>query len=889
MSTAYATLGGATVLPQIETAKKVLRKGNPTAFQVPTSVIDNLKHTLRAYQQSALENYIFAQGDDGLELGVHPQHHLVHAATGAGKTAITAGAILYLYSLGYRKFIFLTNQVNLINKTRLNLLPGLGSKKLEFAKDVRIDGQKVFIREAIDRFSTVEGVGIEILFTTIQSIHALLQEGKENKSTLASLTKNKVAIIADEAHHFNTATGTQQKEECSWETSIKALVSAHPGNKLIELTATMDLGNASILAKYRDKLVFDYPLRSFRAEGYSKEISLVQLASATETDRATVAILVSQYRQDLAQENGIPLIPRVLVKCAGTIHDLAGKEHAVLTAVKALSPEVVMGLVMDFALVLPGMNAIGELYANDSVALAKFVNRVKMNYCKGNSRVIHSKNSPIDKANKMDELNSIDSSPAIRLVFAINILNEGWDVLSLFDIVKFDEVSTAKKSTTAEAQLIGRGARIFPYAWSVNGEARDPFKRKFDQAHSNPLRLLEEMYFYSASDNAYITALHQGLVDAGLKEKDEPSKTNVASQVGKSKALSDFAQRMSESGFVVSNKSVLEHTTFTALTQFKLAHNSVHSAMAGVVTLGAEAGLTSTTRDVLTLEDLVTRYPAVVNKGLRRVPGWSLNKVNVLLTKVTTSVELLAELGGLQATVSVTVEGCLFDELLYARKLAIVTEVLIDLAKQLASKKTKKAGVKAFVEVSAIKQVFLGYTKDSTKIFVYGKSPIRGTNAVGNEFSPKPFAIKQDALFYYDHFSWDSELELEMYKLFDEYLDPTIYLVIRNEVGFKLYGTEGDSNGEGFEPDFIVLRDVGERGVIQYFVEVKGANLAKNVANAWKQKLLLSLKGDQAIDCNGCAYHLVGLPFFTEGNSPPGEARAYSALLAGGESTDSKK
>jgi len=73
------------------------------------------------------------------------------------------------------------------------------------------------------------------------------------------------------------------------------------------------------------------------------------------------------------------------------------------------------------------------------------------------------------------ELNQIllntleDENNPIRAVFAVKKLNEGWDVLNLFDIVRLYEDRDGKdgkpgKTTLSEAQLIGRGARYYPFA-----------------------------------------------------------------------------------------------------------------------------------------------------------------------------------------------------------------------------------------------------------------------------------------------------------------------------------------------------------------------------------------------------------------------------------------
>ena len=49
-------------------------------------------------------------------------HILYHMATGSGKTVIMAMDILYYYNLGYRNFLFFTNQTNIVSKTQLIFL-----------------------------------------------------------------------------------------------------------------------------------------------------------------------------------------------------------------------------------------------------------------------------------------------------------------------------------------------------------------------------------------------------------------------------------------------------------------------------------------------------------------------------------------------------------------------------------------------------------------------------------------------------------------------------------------------------------------------------------------------------------------------------------------------
>ena len=117
-------------------------------------------------------------------------------------------------------------------------------------------------------------------------------------------------------------------------------------------------------------------------------------------------------------------------------------------------------------------------------------------------------------------------------------LNEGWDVLNLFDIVRCYETRDSGqgkigKTTMSEAQLIGRGARYFPF---VLPDHPDRFLRKFDEELNHELRVLEELHYHSIHDSRYISEIRTALIEQGmmdervvtreLKLKDKFKKTN---------------------------------------------------------------------------------------------------------------------------------------------------------------------------------------------------------------------------------------------------------------------------------------------------------------------------------------------------------------------------
>jgi type III restriction enzyme len=209
-------------------------------------------------------------------------------ATGSGKTLIMAGLIIYLYEQGYRNFLFFVNSTNIIEKTRDNFLNPTSSKYL-FADALAIRDKQIRIKE-VENFQAANQDDINIVFSTIQGLHTRLNTPKENSLTYEDFEDKRIALISDEAHHINadTKASTELTEEergerLTWENTVNRIFQANSENILLEFTATVDLGHPEIAKKYEDKLLFDYSLRQFRKDGYSKglyrELSLDNTAA----------------------------------------------------------------------------------------------------------------------------------------------------------------------------------------------------------------------------------------------------------------------------------------------------------------------------------------------------------------------------------------------------------------------------------------------------------------------------------------------------------------------------------------------------------------------------------------------------------------------------------
>lgn len=104
-------------------------------------------------------------------------------------------------------------------------------------------------------------------------------------------------------------------------------------------------------------------------------------------------------------------------------------------------------------------------FETKGISANEIVKRIQANFRPENCL---SANNDAETEKNQILLNTLeDENNPIRAVFAVQKLNEGWDVLNLFDIVRLYEGRDGRhgkpgRTTISEAQLIGRGARYYP-------------------------------------------------------------------------------------------------------------------------------------------------------------------------------------------------------------------------------------------------------------------------------------------------------------------------------------------------------------------------------------------------------------------------------------------
>src|SRR5699024_447521 len=134
------------------------------------------------------------------------------------------------------------------------------------------------------------------------------------------------------------------------------------------------------------------------------------------------------------------------------------------------------------------------------------------------SRIINANDST--QANMLERgyyeaLNSLESPTNLyRVVFAVARLTEGWDVLNLYDIVRLsdDPKATGSRATTmSEAQLIGRGARYYPFVL----DGKKAYKRRFEDDGKASL-ILETIHYHTINEPQYLQNLVKSLDEMNL-------------------------------------------------------------------------------------------------------------------------------------------------------------------------------------------------------------------------------------------------------------------------------------------------------------------------------------------------------------------------------------
>ena len=815
---------------------------------VPNYIVDNLKYSIRPYQTESFQRYILCHNEDFEGKPNNPFHLLYNMATGSGKTLVMAGLMLYLYGKGYRNFLFFVNSNNIINKTKDNFLNPQASKYL-FSKKIVVDGKEVLIKE-VDNFEEADEQNINIKFTTIQQLHLDLNNTKENSVTYEDFKDKKIVLIADEAHHLSSATRNNGDLFGSWEGTVMEILQQNFDNILLEFTATLDYESREIAEKYQDKVIFRYDLAQFRIDKYSKEINLIR-SLYDEQERIIQALILNLYRQELATSNNINLKPVILFKAKRTIIESEQNKINFHKLIDSFSSEMVENIQKTSTIAI--VQKAFAFFKGKNLSSTDIAKRIKSNFKEENC--ISANNDKETELNQI-RLNTLeDENNPICAVFAVQKLNEGWDVLNLFDIVRLYEGRDGRagnpgKTTLSEAQLIGRGARYFPFALE---EGQDQYTRKYDDDISNDLKVLEELYYHTKEDSRYISELKKALVDTGIYEDEDNLETKQLT------LKLDFKKTdFYKTGKVVYNKKIEKsydnvksfEDLGVAKRNFSYTLSSGLGKMTGAFTKDEENGDNG---KILQKDISVTDIPKhIIRYALSQNPFYYFNNFIKLYPELGSLSELIINknwLGGLEITFNGTRSR--LSSISNIDYLLAVQTLLDTIESEIKSNLTQYEGSDYLNDY--VHKVF----KD--KEIKVNKNSVRADG----QFD----VISEPAWYVYNANYGTSEEKafVEMFARRFEFLEKkfvNIYL-LRNERELKIY----DKLGRAFEPDFILFckQKKGQNLTYQVFIEPKGAHLAPY--DKWKEDFLKKIREEKkTIKIDTDKYFITGVPFYNNAN-----------------------
>ncbi|MCE2687836.1 MAG: DEAD/DEAH box helicase family protein [Rickettsiales bacterium] len=876
--------------------------------EIPKYISENLKYDFFDWQKTAFENFLTFEAIKEAENSKLPTHLMFNMATGTGKTLLMAASILHYYRKGYRHFIFFVNQNNIIDKTENNFIQSSHNKYL-FKDKIVIDDQTVLIKK-IESFSD-NPQGIEIKFTSIQKLYNDIHLEKENKTSLQDLHRKNIVMLADEAHHLNTDTKTKKGENFDldlsgelagnasakdiekkgWEHTVIELVLNKNGqeknneennkNVLLEFTATIP-ENKEIEKKYSDKIIAKFTLKEFLGAGYTKEINLVS-SNVEKKNRILLALLFHYYRHKIALKNGIANFKPVMLFRSKTIEESKNdyEEFLNLTANLKADDFDFLKEIHDKIDESKNVNEQGKLRVKqilqfiqkEKISYFEVANFIKDNFASQTVIITNSKQGTKTKESTTEDqeklLNSLeDKNNNIRAIFTVARLNEGWDVLNLFDIVRLYEGRDEGKddkgnrkagnSTISEKQLIGRGIRYFPFNYSNKIKN----KRKFDDDLENELRILEELCFYSTNEHRYIDELKRELKKDGYTKDDRTIKTFDLKPEFKA---SEFYQKVK----IWKNKSIENPNRRKATLEDLQANFTFEYAVKSLEfredsKIFNEEQKTNKINEN-TYQTNFIKFNDIEKHIFRKAVAIKAKQDGSLLRFENLSKELKIEsINDLQKIIIgdfkikiISKKDIIFEDISSQEKLDLTLKFLEEFLKKLKSDIVSNIG--------------------SEKFFAHSFAEIFGepkTKSIKPENEDKSI-VSDNKWYVLDGFVGTSEekklvefIKKTIGNLEEKYSQ--IYL-LRNEEIYKIFDFK---QARGFQPDFLLFLEGKDSFYYQIFIEPKG-NWAKDKNNgfedsgeSWKEDFLKEISakyGDgNIIKAENRKYKLIGLPFYNE-------------------------
>ena len=640
------------------------------------------------------------------------------------------------------------------------------------------------------------------------------------------------------------------------------LFNANKDNIMLEYTATVDLSDQAIKEKYVNKIIYEYTLKEFRLDGYSKEVKVLQ-ADLNDIDRALQSIIISQYRRKIAESNRQNIKPAILMK-SKTIEESKEFRDKFIEKIKNLKAED-LHKIKEKCSEDNVLKRAFKFFEKEKITMSNLSTELKEDFNENKCLLLDSNNIDEEKQLLVNSLE--DKNNQLRVIFAVNMLNEGWDVLNLFDIVRLYNTRDAKKNkpgktTIAEAQLIGRGARYFPFKLT---KEQDKFKRKFDNETGNDLRVIEELYYHSATNPKYIQELTIALRETGIMPISEPKRIEI-------RVKDDFKKsNFWKNGLIFLNekkkKDISRVRGLTDIDVTKIHKYSLLTGQTKTTNLFEDKGERKSEEKTYKEIKINDFGNSILRKAINQIEFYKFDNLNKYFPAMKSISEFLSTASEIK--VEVTSSSKNLDNLTPEIKLYISLFVFEKIKSEIEKNYTEFTGTKIF-KSEKLKDII----KDPAIINVVINENMASDQERGipmkeaRNIDLKIDLISQSWYIYDENYGTSEEKYLIRFIknniaiLESKYSE--IYL-LRNENLFQIYRF---SDGKPIEPDFILfLKDKKTKKMIsfQLFIESKGDGLL--IQDKWKEDFLKEIESNYKTEVltENEEFKIIGMPFFNEG------------------------
>lgn len=844
-----------------------------TGYVIPSYINENLAHTLRYYQDAAIRFFHYSQ-----EKTVNrPNHLMFNMATGSGKTDLMAGLILYLYQeRGYQNFLFTVNTNSVLMKTKDNLVNSSSDKYL-FSDKIEIDGKIISVKQ-VERFPRIiDQNTIYIKLSSVQKMSDDLFIQKENTMGVMDYAKHPVVVLADEAHHYSASTKTEKEKENTWESAIQKILNAREDNILLEFTATVEFEKEAIYNKYKDKVVYRYALNRLMADRYSKNVKRIQ-SQASDRDKMLNAVLVSQFRKYRAEFQGITETFKPIILFKSSKIDVSNKANQDF---KELIASLTSDSLLDFIRKNKGadseiLSLAYHYYEKNEDRLDEVISDLKRDF---NARNIINANDT-ERGNMLEKgqyqaLNTLESpNNFYRVVFAVAKLTEGWDVLNLYDIVRIEqEAKTNKTATMVEAQLIGRGARYYPF---LKDGVRS-YQCRFDGETGNDSLILETLHYHTMNEPQYLKQLV-----ASLKEMDLPTGKDEKNPPIEIKLKKSFKQtEVYKNGKIYYNESEeVSADYFVSLDSYGIQHKqditrNFYSAIQEVSYL--DEGVQNETKQIHVAK-FDERY---IKKAIQKISFYQFDNLRHYLPNIDSMSDFIYGENWLNTRnikLFVNVPLTFTSDLLSPNDILDLTVGLLkEYETKIKSGFIKQRGTNKFVGYP-----ISNYLTDYKKRIPRVDSNTLTTQIITATEVKEDFFVYETAIMNQLEHQLLECIKSRMGLLREKYgknvylfrMDENMHRESAKAEKLKLHqygnrkrydGTVADIHVQGFQPDFILFLEDKEVQ-FQIFIEPKGMSVERFEKELWKEDLLLYMSENHGeidfVDQVG-KVEIHGLKFYT--------------------------